>query len=454
MNKFLQANYAPIFEENDIEEIRNISGEIPAELNGILYRNGPNPQFPNENQHWFKGDGMLHQFIIGNSKVSYRNRWVLTERFKMEREAGEALFGNLGSVKSERYDLSKVPHNTANTNIILHGNKLLALQETSCPIEINARDLSTLGQWNYEGKVPQMSAHPHFDYESGEMHNFAHTPGSSEIIYYIFDKNNQVIKAETITGPFSCFMHDFFITKHYAIFLFLPLTINLERAKQGSSVVMWEPEFGSHIAIMPRHGRANDITWFNSDAFHAYHYMNAYEEDNRIILDGMKSMQAGLFPDKTGKVPSDEQCTPKLTRWFFDLQRQQVAELQLDCLPAEFPRFDERFTGTSYQHGFVTANIRPKQSEYEALIHYDLKTGSQKVCDFGHNNIPSEPVFVPRNSVSSEGDGFILTVVYQADKNISDLYILDAMNIDKKPLAIVHLPLRVPHGFHGNWYDF
>ena len=454
MNKFIENNYAPIFDEVNCNNITDITGEIPKELNGALYRNGPNPQFPSDHAHWFEGDGMLHKFSICDGKVDYCNRWILTDRFKIERQAGKALFDALGGEVNDEYNIETMQQGTANTNIILHGNKLLALQENSPAIEMDQKDLKTIGAWDYLGKVPQTSAHPHFDYETGEMHNFAYNPHSTEIIYYIFDKLGNVIKTEKFNGPFSCFMHDFIITKNYALFLFLPLTFNFERAKHGESLIMWEPDLGSHIAIMPRHGHAKDIIWFDTSSFHAYHYMNAYEVNDKIVLDCMKSLQANLFPDKTGKIPSLDQNYPCLTRMTLSLQQRKVTETPLDSIPAEFPRFDERYTGVPYQHGFVTANTHKNiTEEFSAIIHYDLKNQSQKICDFGIKNIPSEPVFVPRHKNSVEGDGFILTVVYQAAKNKSDLYILDAMNIDKEPLAIVHLPQRVPYGFHGNWYD-
>lgn len=454
MNKFLEGNYGPIFEEGEFDNITDIIGEIPKELNGMLYRNGPNPQFPNDQTHWFEGDGMIHAFKIADGKISYRNRWVQTERFKLERQAGKALFGYFGTPLSDEVKADYESEGTANTNIIRHANKLLALQEGSAAIEINPSNLNTLGKWDYQGDVPQMSAHPHFDYQTGEMLNFAYTPFSNEIIFYAFNSSGRVAKIEKFDGPYSCFMHDFFITKNYALFLFLPLAFNQENAQQGKPAILWEPDLGSHIAIMPRNGTAKDIMWFNTDPFHAYHYMNAYEEGNKIILDGMKSPQAGLFPDKNGKIPNLRTCYPKLTRWTFDLQQKKVSELKLDSRPAEFPRFDERYTGIPYQHGYTVGNVHKILSaEFNAIIHYDLKTQKQKICKFGIKNSPSEPVFVPRNKNSAEGDGFILTVVFQAAKNTSDLYILDAMNIDKEPLAIVHLPHRIPFGFHGNWYE-
>jgi len=44
-----------------------------------------------------------------------------------------------------------------------------------------------------------------------------------------------------------------------------------------------------------------------------------------------------------------------------------------------------------------------------------------------------------------------MTFVYDEGKNISDLIILDAQDLARGAIATVHLPVRVPYGFHGNW---
>lgn len=452
-NKFLQGNYAPWTKEGNFDNLVIISGEIPKELNGVLYRNGPNPQFIDDHRHWFEGDGMLHAFFINNGQISYRNRWIETERFKLEQQAGKALFRSFSYMSD--ISVKEISHNTANTNIIFYAGKLLALQEGAYPTEINPINLSTIGKWDYQGQVPQMSAHPHFDLTTKEMHGYAYTPGSKEIVYYVFSPDGKVIKSEKLDTPFSSFMHDFFITKDYVLFPVLPLTFSMERIQQGKPMLMWEPDRGAYIGIMRRTGNAKDIIWLKTDPFYAFHYMNAYQDDNQIILDGMKSERAHLFPDIKGKIPAIAECPPRLTRFTLDIKQRKVTQNQIDSIAAEFPRFDERFTGLPYRHGFVAASINPKSkdSEFDSIIHYDHKNKSQTNREFGVGNMPNEPIFVPKNKDSEEGEGFILSIVYEAQRDTSDLYILDAMNIDKEPLAVIQLPHRIPNGFHGNWYE-
>jgi carotenoid cleavage dioxygenase len=62
-----------------------------------------------------------------------------------------------------------------------------------------------------------------------------------------------------------------------------------------------------------------------------------------------------------------------------------------------------------------------------------------------------EPVFVPRHARAAEGDGWLVTLVYDKARNLSDFVVLDTGDISKGPIARVELPTRVPFGFHGNW---
>jgi carotenoid cleavage dioxygenase len=51
----------------------------------------------------------------------------------------------------------------------------------------------------------------------------------------------------------------------------------------------------------------------------------------------------------------------------------------------------------------------------------------------------------------AEDDGFLMTFVYDGERNASELLVLDAQDLSASPLARVLLPARVPFGFHGSW---
>ena len=139
-----------------------------------------------------------------------------------------------------------------------------------------------------------------------------------------------------------------------------------------------------------------------------------------------------------------------LHRWELDLDARKVIETQRDDRPCEFPRFDERRTGLPYRVGFA-GGVGGLQGGFSSIVRYDVQSGKRVAHDFGAGSAVSEPIFVPRSASAPEGQGWLLTVVYRAESGRSDLAILDAENLDRAPVALAHLPHRVPAGFHGNW---
>src|SRR5881227_3859335 len=139
-----RANLAPIAFETDAP-LLEVQGELPRELNGTLYRNGPNPQFDAPGAHWFVGDGMLHAFHLENGRASYRNRWIRTPKWQAEHDAGRALFGGFGRKLPGAPAGITDDGGVANTNIIFHAGKLLALEEGHLPTEIEPGTLNRRG---------------------------------------------------------------------------------------------------------------------------------------------------------------------------------------------------------------------------------------------------------------------------------------------------------------------
>ena len=133
INPFLTGNYGPVRSEDDFD--LPVTGEIPAALAGAFYRNGPNPQFdPGPGYHWFGGDGMIHAFFVEGGKVRYRNRWVRTPKWEVEHAAGRRLFGTFGNPMESDPSVIGMDSGVANTNIVWHAGRLLALEEGHAPI--------------------------------------------------------------------------------------------------------------------------------------------------------------------------------------------------------------------------------------------------------------------------------------------------------------------------------
>lgn len=451
--------FAPIQMECDAPDLI-VEGEIPRDLNGTFYRNGPNPQFaPRGDHHWFGGDGMIHAFRIQYGSVSYRNRWARTVKWNLEHEAGEALFSVFNPMDNDPKVQGVETDGLANTNIIWHGGKLLALEEGHAPFELDPETLASLGAWTFENKlVGPMTAHPKIDAETGEMLFFGYNADgmiSEQMSFHVVNREGELVRSETFKAPYAAMVHDFMVTKHHVIFPIMPLTGSMERAMSGQPVYAWEPEKGVEIGIMPRDGSTEDLRWFKGDPAYVFHPMNAHSDGDTVTCDVCEFEQAPLFPLVDGTPGDPDKAIPRLTRWTFDLSQNSddYKTERLDDLPCEFPRLDERYAGLAYRHGyFACANgSEADLGGFNSIGHVDHQSGKRDLCNLGDNCVTSEPVFVPRSDDAAEGEGYLLANVYDGNVGRSHLVVLDAENVSSGPLAKAYLDHRVPLGFHGNW---
>jgi len=452
INTYLSGNFAPVRSEDDFT--LEVTGEIPAGIRGAFYRNGPNPQFePRGDYHWFSGDGMVHGFFVEDGKVSYRNRYVRTPKWEVENSAGKALFGGFDPRAADPSVAGK-DGGVSNTNIVWHGGRLMALEEAHAPFELDPITLDSRGYVDdYAGRV---TAHPKIDPKTGEMVWFAYgvgdMPFSNTVSYGVTDAAGKVVRRDNFEAPFSSMVHDFLVTDRYALFPILPLTGSLPRAMAGQAPFAWEPDKGSHVGVMLRDASVDSIRWFTTDACYVFHPMNAWEEGDRILADVMEYPVAPLFPNADGTM--SERSAARLVRWTFDLggTSNTIKREPIDDLAGEFPRFDERYAGLPYRHGWFAANAaRPGDFGFDSLAHVDHLTGKRVIYSFPAGDVPGEPIFIPRTPEAAEGDGWIIALVYRAAEDRSDFVVFDAQAIEAGPIGTAKLPRRVPFGFHGNW---
>lgn len=458
---WFQGNFAPISFEADADDLP-IRGDMPKELRGTLYRNGPNPQFAprDANHHWFVGDGMIHAFRIADGRVSYRNRWVRTPKWRMEHDAHKALFGSWGNpMTTDPSVAGKDSGGVANTNIVWHGGKLLALEEAHLPQALDPETLATQGAWDFAGTFngQRVTAHPKLDPETGEMVFFAYSADgyfSKTMLYGVADRSGKITRLDKFDAPYSAMVHDFVVTRNYVLFPILPLTGSLERAMSGKPAYAWEPSKGGYVGVLKRDAPIASMRWFRCDPCYVFHYMNAFEDGGKLIADAMQYETAPLFPNPDGTPGDPAKAVARLTRWTFDLaaNTDRFAQERIDDLSADFPRLDERFAGLPYRHAYYAGLGGTGIGDgFGILAHLDLKTGKRTLYNAPKGDILSEPVFVPRRQDAAEGDGWLLATVFHNTEKRSDMAVFDAAAVDKGPIASAELSHRVPYGFHGNW---
>lgn len=456
INPYLAGNFAPIRSEDDFD--LEVAGELPRDMAGALFRIGPNPQFEprDANHHWFAGDGMVHAFYVEGGKAHYRNRYVRTPKWKVEHAAGRALFGTFGNPMTSDPSVIGQDGGVANTNIVWHAGRLMALEEGHEPTEMRPQSLETVGYVEaYRGRV---TAHPKLDPKTGEMVWFAYgvgdVPFAPGLAYGVTDAQGRVVRRDHFQAPYASMVHDFMVTEKHALFPVLPLTGSLQRAMNGLPPFAWEPEKGAFVGVMRRDADVATVRWFNTEACYVFHPMNAWEEGDTLYADVMRYDQAPLFPNADGS--PGKKTAARLVRWTFDLAgaSDAIKEEPLDDLDGEFPRVDPRYETLKNRHGWFAGDPGgAKTVKQGALVHIDHASGGRQVYELGRD-LTSEPVFVPRPGTSEEGDGWLTAVVWRAEEDRSDLLVFEALDIARGPIATARVPRRVPFGFHGNWASF
>ncbi len=473
-NRYLQGFFAPLHEEFTLTDLE-VAGTIPDYLDGRYLRNGPNPisEIDPELYHWFLGDGMVHGIRIRDGKAEwYRNRWV----------RGPAATRALGEPPpTGHFGVSDLG---ANTNVIGHAGKTLALVEGGTSNYQLSDELETVGVCDFDGTLTGgYTAHPKRDPETNELHAVSYSMNRGNTVQYsVIGVDGRARRTVDITVGGSPMMHDFSLTDDHVVFYDMPVTfdsalgaeLTMPRGMRLATRLMlsavvgrvripdpmaariprikdsdrrfpysWDPKYPARVGVMPRDGGDADIRWFDVEPCYVFHPMNAYDDGDTIVLDVVRHPK--MFDrDHTGP----NEGLPTLDRWTVDLADGKVRESRFDDHGQEFPRVDERLVGKRHRYGYAPA-IGEGVAGGDALLRHDFVAGSTESRSFGSGKALGEFIFHPSSPDAAENDGVLMGYVYDQSSDRSELSILDAQTL--QDIASIKLPHRVPSGFHGNW---
>ena len=389
--------------------------------------------------HWFIGDGMVHGLLLGEGKAHwYRNRWVRSKR--VSAALGEPPV--LSDWPAEHMDFA------ANTNVIGHSGKTFALVEGGgSPMEMSF-DLETIRASNLGGTLPQaFSAHPKLDPKSGELHVMTYWFGwGNQVQYLIVGVDGKVRRTVDIQLPGSPMLHDIAFTEKYILVFDLPCVFNMQMAMNGSNFpYCWDNNYQARIGLLPRLGSEHEIRWCEIDSCYIFHAMNAYDApDGTVVLTAIRHDK--MF-SKEKRGPGEG--PPTLDEWVLDPTTRSTRHRRLDDRPQEFPRIDERLNGLQNRFGY-SAGVESGFVQ-SILIKHDLANSTSEIRNDGYRFGYGEPVFVPNHKSNREDEGWVMVLRHDLETDLSDFVIIDSQGFTDDPVAVVHLPVRVPNGFHGNW---
>ncbi|KAL0302521.1 UNVERIFIED_CONTAM: putative carotenoid cleavage dioxygenase 4, chloroplastic [Sesamum angustifolium] len=467
----LSDNFAPV-DELPPTECQVVEGSLPPSLDGAYIRNGPNPQFlPRGPYHLFDGDGMLHAIRISRGKATLCSRYVKTYKYKVESEKGFPVIPNVfsgfnglsasaarGAVTAARVLAGQFnPINgigLANTSLALIGGRLYALGESDLPYSVKVDpngEIHTLGRHDFDGQLMMsMTAHPKTDAQTGETFAFRYGPVPPFLTLFRINANGEKqpdVPIFSMTSP--SFLHDFAITKKYAIFNEIQIGMNPLELMAGGSPVAANPGKVPRIGVIPRYAKdESEMRWFEVPGFNIIHAINAWDEDegNSIVMVAPNILSVEHTLERMDLVHAS------MEKVKIDLRTGTVSRHPLSTRNLDFGVINPAFVGKKHNSG----DPMPKISGVVKLD-VSMSEGDRRDCIvgsrlFGAGCFGGEPFFVarePNNPNAEEDDGYVVTYVHNENTGESRFLVMDAKSPSLENIAAVRLPRRVPYGFHG-----
>lgn len=470
--EFTGALYTPARFEGEVYDLE-IDGKVPEEIDGTFFQVAPDPQYPPMlgEDMFFNGDGAISAFQFKSGHVDFKRRYVMTERLKAQRAARASLHGVYRNQYTNDPSVFDLNNSTANTNVVVHAGKLLALKEDSAPYALDPITMETIGLWDFDGQLTSatFTAHPKIDPATGDLLCFGYEAkgdATPDIVYYEIDSKGRIKRETWIVAPYAAMIHDFAVTENYVIFPLMPLTVDLQRLKDGGKHFQWQPGLDQLFGVLRRHGDGRDIRWFKAPNGFQGHTLNAFDDRGRIYID-MPITSGNIFyffPQSDGTVPPPETLSSNMMRLTIDMNStgDGLEMKALTNFACEFPRSDDRYMGRQYSHGFVIAmdptkpfdeaRIGPRPFQFfNQLAHINVANGRTKTWFADDQSCFQEPIFVPKHADAPEGEGYVIGLCNRLAERRTDLLVLDAQHIDEGPIATVRLPIRLRMSLHGNW---
>ena len=348
----------------------------------------------------------------------------------------------------------------ANTHIIGHAGRTLATVEAGAlPYELTD-ELATRGPRDFGGTLPGgFAAHTKLDPRTGELHAIAYFWAWDYVQHIVVGSNGEVSRTTNIPIPGGPMMHDFALTEKYVVLFDLPVTFSMAAASAGVQLpYTWSPAHQARVGLLRRDGSSADVRWLEVDPCWVFHVLNAYDDQGgQVVVDVIQYAGAYDVSLMSGRGPLT------LDRWILDPAAGKVMHRRLDDRLQEFPRVDERVVSRPHRYGYsavigevsrATISLSgdfADQAFANALLKHDLIRGTVQAHEFGAAATAGEAVFVPTSPAAPEDDGYVMAFVHNPDRGAADLVILAAQDFGGEPVTRIHLPARIPLGFHGSW---
>lgn len=445
-----------------------IIGELPTDLDGVYLRNTENPVHNalSGMYHPFDGDAMMHVVGFRDGEAFYRNRFVRTDGFLAEQEAGGPLWPGIAEKPSAAladhgWGARGMLKDSSSTDVAVHnGHALTSFYQCGDLYKLDPVSLETLGKSSWNGQFPSdvgVSAHPKVDLATGEMLFFNYSTDAPYMHYGVVDSNDQLVHYTDVPLPGPRLPHDMAYTENYAILNDCPLFWDPDALAHGKYANRFYPDIPTRIAVIPRRGTAKDIVWFEAEPTFVLHWVNAYEVGEEIVLDGFFQADPSPADDGRGtmyerafRFLASDRMGSRLHRWHLNLRTGQVREYDLSDRITEFGMINDSVRGREHRYTYAAQNL-PGWFLFNGVVKHDIAAGTETSFEFEDGVFCSETAMAPRVGATDEDDGYLITITVDMNRDLSECLVLDAKRVEDGPIARVRLPERVSSGTHSTW---
>jgi all-trans-8'-apo-beta-carotenal 15,15'-oxygenase len=434
--------------EHGFEPLR-VEGHLPAELRGTLYRCGPALRTCQGHpyRHLFDGDGAVTAVRFDGGTVHGAVRIVETPGLLAERAAGKALFPAYGTLPPGPPRPLPRPKHAANISVLATGDRVLALHEAGAPIELT-RELATVGETDLgEPSIRHgFSAHPHAVAARGAHYNIGvhYGPTTQLALYELRDGAARGFGSVELAGP--TMIHDVAVTERHIVVFAPPLRLDLRAFATGlvsySDALQWRPELGTEIIVIPI-DEPSRVVRFTVDPFFQWHIAAAREHGDEIVVDVVRypdfSSNRWIGGLGTGaEAPHAPGCLARAT---IDRARRTASFAPTSDVSLEFPVAAASEPGRIF--AIAHSSAAPNEP-FDRIVSVDVATGRARDVELPSGHYPGEAIHVP-----GSGEGWLLSLVYDATTHASHVAVIDASTL--AVVARVWFDHHIPFTLHGTW---
>ncbi|CBI20857.3 unnamed protein product, partial [Vitis vinifera] len=468
-----QKNFAPVDEIGEAVQVVCSEGRFPV---GIYIRNGPNPLFGGlkstfsifgrSRDIWVEGEGMLHALYFmkddhGDWTISYKNRYVDPETFKLKKQRNRPSF--LPTAQGDSLAILAAPF-----SFVLHFLAWL-VRNSATQAFLSIRGGTTLSQrttslkrLTYSLWRPWRSG---ISTEIGTGLSLAIQRKLQELGTMDGNKLSHKVDLKFNRGTF---LHEIALILSllmaiwYNVIMDYPLTIDISRLLRGDRLIKYDKGDSARIGVMARYGDADSVRWFSVESHCTFHIVNSFE-DEQVVIRGCRALDSIIPGPNQGlnkpnensiSLAKDEDLFTRVYEWRLNMETGEVKEKNLTGMDfcMDFPLINGEIIlalSTSLPKCGGIAKIFFE--EQDSMLPKNGQRMKVKCHSFGENSFCTGSAFASKVGSCVEDDGWIVSFVHIENTDVSQVHIIDASKFNCEPIAKITLPQRVPYGFHGTF---